>query len=234
MNWTGHYHGHEHHLASFNRLATGQFSGFTQRNEHWIPGGNLVNKDGLVDYRNITYTTKGMSGKVTVRVFFKNAEGNIIDQIPFYLNVMYTGLIKLEVKEEDNIKLVGKTKTHPDNHYGTQALINAITSVAKAYGEACDRGEFDIKGKRPEGVYKKLRVNDMSLKWGGRFDLNADLIPPHQEHMFGEEVDISIKNMNTKQFAWYDKNAKLNGFVRCKAEPEDSPTHFHCSTVPAT
>ncbi len=209
MNWTGHDHGHSHHPASFDKLATGQFSGFTQKSEFWIPGSKLVNKDGLVDYRNITYTTKGMSGKVTVRVFFKNAEGNIIDQIPLYLSVMHHGLNKLKVGTEDNIWLVGDTTTHPDNHYGTQELINAIKSVAKAYGEACDNGEFDIKGKRPEGVYKKLRVNDMSLQYGGRFDWKATLMSPHEEHMFGEEVDISSKNMNSKQEDWFMKNVAL-------------------------
>ena len=64
--------------------------------------------------------------------------------------------------------LDGETTIHPDNHYGTQKLIDAIKAIAKAYGEACDNGEFNVNGETPEGDYKKLRVNNMSLKWGGR------------------------------------------------------------------
>ncbi len=57
------------------------------------------------------------------------------------------------VAAADNIKLVGDNSIHPDNHYGTQALIDAIKAIATAYGEACDRGEFlllqDEKHKSP-------------------------------------------------------------------------------------
>jgi hypothetical protein len=237
MNWNGYSHGHKHHLASYNKLATGQFSGFTQRNDHWIPGVDLVNEKGLVDYRNITFTTKGMSGKITVRVLFKDAKGEIIDQIPFYLSVRYKGLKKLEAGAEDNIKLVGDKTIHPDNHYGTQKLIDAIKAIAKAYGEAHDRGEFNDKnGKKPP--YKKLYVNDMSLKWGGRYDCahkdNGTVATqpfkgPHEEHMFGEEVDIQTKEMNSKQEAWFDKNKEKSdyGFSR----GYDEGNHFHCSVV---
>jgi hypothetical protein len=210
-------------------LATGQFSGFTQRNDHWIPGSSLTNEDGIVNYRNIDYSTPGMCGKTKVVVFFKNTDGNEIGKKIFYLRVMYHGLIKLEVGDGDNIVLDGETTILPDNHYGTQELISAIKKIAKAYGEDFDRGEFDINGKSPE--HKELYINDMSLPYGGRFDIDGTLKPSHYEHMFGEEVDMQMNEMNVKQKKWFNQNAKLNGFIRCYAEPEGTPNHYHCSVV---
>ncbi len=232
MNWNGDHCGHNHDMASYNELATGYFTNFTQSGDNWLPGGSLITGDGTVNYRNIDYVSYGMSGEIKVLVAFSTKENAPIKSIAFYLWVLYPGLMPMDVEEGDNIVLDGKTDSHPDNHYGTQKLIDAIRKMAKAYGEAYDRGEFNSKNRNKP--IRQLYINDMSLRFGGRFDHKQTLKPPHKEHVFGEDADIQIKEMNAKQRAWFDRNAELNGFVRRDLEPKGSPNHFHCSVVSAT
>jgi hypothetical protein len=40
-------------------------------------------------------------------------------------------------------------------------------------------------------VCREAKINDISLQWGGLFDINADWRPPHYEHRRGRQVDFS-------------------------------------------
>jgi hypothetical protein len=42
----------------------------------------------------------------------------------------------------------------------------------------------------PAAVGDRTRVNDISLMFGGRFDIYANRRSSHREHRFGTEVDI--------------------------------------------
>jgi len=87
---------------------------------------------------------------------------------------------------------------------------------------------------------RQLQVNDMSLINGGRFDCQLKdtkeskkkpFQPPHACHMFGENVDIRSRNMNSKQREWFEKNAPSYGF-RIKLENEgEENEHWHCTKL---
>jgi hypothetical protein len=68
----------------------------------------------------------------------------------------------------------------PDNnHWGISRLIQAIQAIAEAYHSL------------HSGV--RLRVNDMSLPYGGLFDVNGNWRPHHGEHRIGINADYSLQ-----------------------------------------
>ena len=87
-----------------------------------------------------------------------------------------------ELSAGDHYELTGAfgaplvTSMHTRNHYGTSSLLNTLKSVADTI--------FANKGY-------KLRINDMSLPYGGPFDISNDWDVPHQTHRNGKSADIS-------------------------------------------
>lgn len=79
-------------------------------------------------------------------------------------------------------RLTGQTGDHPDNHYGTNDTIFNIQGMAQDYFDICDE---DI-------CNETLGINDMSLIWGGLFDVegNWNSAPGHGLHRGGKSVDI--------------------------------------------
>jgi len=85
---------------------------------------------------------------------------------------------------------VGATASHPKNHYGRPYLLEFIRTLAR-------RASQEIQGEH-------LYVNDMSLPWGGVFDVCGTYDPRdacrsssgrgvsgHEFHRTGEQVDLS-------------------------------------------
>ena|GEM_PF-2930851 len=111
--------------------------------------------------------------------------------------------------------LVGTTTYHPSNHYVSARFQTALQSIGKEWRQSCPKSDL-------------LLYNDMSLVWGGVFDLNRDWNPPHAEHRFGENADVSKK--------WVRKgNREKLVRTMCKyAEvwsegdlPKETAPHFH-------
>jgi hypothetical protein len=71
-------------------------------------------------------------------------------------------------------------REHPNPFYGTETLVKLIPLVADW-----------VLLKMHYVLDHAILVGDMSLPWGGLFDLNARWSPPHRRHRLGGEVDIS-------------------------------------------
>jgi hypothetical protein len=71
---------------------------------------------------------------------------------------------------------------HRLNHFGKQVLLTAIQSIAALYDSL-----------RPG---TRLRINDMSLQYGGLFDANNNWNIPHREHRKGINADIGISGLD--------------------------------------
>lgn len=99
-----------------------------------------------------------------------------------------TGLIGLPAGA--NYVLTGVTATHPVNHFGTQATIDAITALATEYQNA--QGRNNLRRIYP------LSVNDISLPQGGFFDWRHNWAVTHQTHGqgFGFDVDHNFSRRN--------------------------------------
>lgn len=83
-------------------------------------------------------------------------------------------------------KLRNPDQNHPDecSFYGTSYMISLISQLSEAYYNYRDQ-------------HRRLSVNDMSLKYGGVFDLDNDCSNPHWRHRTGESVDINRSGANT-------------------------------------
>jgi hypothetical protein len=74
------------------------------------------------------------------------------------------------------------TSLHYGNHFGTNGMLTAIRNVAVAYDSL------------HPGI--RLRVNDISLEFGGLFDTRNNWQTPHNEHRVGEDADIGFTGLN--------------------------------------
>ncbi|MCL4558946.1 MAG: hypothetical protein M1491_10075 [Deltaproteobacteria bacterium] len=72
-------------------------------------------------------------------------------------------------------RLTGQTNSHPDNHWAMEDVIGNIQKMASAF-------------YRDNNA--TLGINDMSLVYGGLFDIDADWNIPHSLHRLGRSVDI--------------------------------------------
>lgn len=72
-------------------------------------------------------------------------------------------------------RLTGLGTEHSDTHYGTAETLENTMAIALDFYE-----QFSAT----------LGINDMSLEWGGLFDINGNWIPPHRSHRRGMSVDI--------------------------------------------
>jgi hypothetical protein len=79
------------------------------------------------------------------------------------------------------------TSLHYRNHYGTSRLVQAIRNIAAAYDSL------------NPGI--RLRINDMSLKYGGLFDIGNRWLQgskeAHAEHRIGENADIGFSGIDS-------------------------------------
>jgi hypothetical protein len=68
---------------------------------------------------------------------------------------------------------------HPDHHYGTPKFNNALLEIAKAFRDSIPAVPI-------------LGYNDLSLRWGGVFDVDASQpwLPGHKGHRNGDMCDM--------------------------------------------
>lgn len=85
------------------------------------------------------------------------------------------------------IKFRNPDNSHPDDcaFYGTPSMNRAIAQLAEAY--------YNYKDQ-----HIRLSINDMSLKYGGVFDLHNDCSYHHWRHRTGKSVDINRAGANVR------------------------------------
>ena len=103
------------------------------------------------------------------------------------VDIKIDGLELLKPASEDGLHggatyyvLVGTTTPHPINHFGKLSTITMLKQIAWNYYI-----EFSTYPR-----FSKLAINDMSLRWGGLFDVYANWQPDHHEHRYGRQVDV--------------------------------------------
>jgi murein endopeptidase len=108
----------------------------------------------------------------------------------------------------------------PDNnHWGTNRLVQAIQAIAYAYDSL------------HPGV--RLRVNDMSLPFGGLFDVDGNWRPEHKEHRVGINADYSLvcRDSLDNAVVLKEKDFKKIVWDKTKTKPfrhyPPDPPHYH-------
>ncbi len=148
----------------------------------------------------------------TMRVYLESKTNTLLkDSIDIVERIADLVLL---TDNSENYDLIGGTPEHHGpplyiadnenhNHYGRQAMIDAIESIAEAFNMLYE----DI-----------LEINDMSLPYGGKFgvDTNHPWAGSHQYHREGRHVDIRSHNMSGDYYidanrnGVYDPNPQTN------------------------
>jgi len=96
-----------------------------------------------------------------------------------------------ELTKGPGYDLVGASETlHQKNHFGTEAMNTAVKKLATDYQSTCSGA-------------KSLSYNDMSLVWGGLYDIKGNWATPHKAHRFGVNLDVGKRQIiksNRKKF----------------------------------
>ena len=112
MTYNGSMHGHNHDKGSYDKFATGFITSFTQRDKYWISNFTFSETNKTVD---CYYNTLGICGHVSVRAEMIDSGNNVLAAESFGIEITYRKLKPLT--ESENIKLVGDTPEHPNNHF---------------------------------------------------------------------------------------------------------------------
>lgn len=86
--------------------------------------------------------------------------------------------------------LIGATTEHPINHFARPQTIDLIKEIAWQYHSEFPSAEV-------------LNINDISLKWGGLFDVKRDTttnnhipwVDPHDFHRYGRQADFRLSSI---------------------------------------
>ena len=117
-----------------------------------------------------------------------------------------------ELAADTSYDLTGSLPEHPSpyNHYGTAKLLGALPDLALDFLQAFP------------GV--KLGYNDMSLPWGGVFDIGKNWHAPHCGHRIGMTTDVRTKNLSKVQRTKLRALLKKHGFgIYFESD------HWHCT-----
>lgn len=132
-----------------------------------------------------TYSSGDVSGTETIIAEMLDG-GNVASSATAAIDVRVSDLQLLAPFV--SYRLTGATDAHPANHYGTLSTVANIGRVGDAFYIAT--GEL-------------LGINDMSLVWGGLFDIgpppssNLFWSPPHLSHRRGTSADIDLCALST-------------------------------------
>lgn len=108
-------------------------------------------------------------------------------------------------------ELIGATTAHPTNHYGTPGFVSALQQLADS-----------LYAKHGA----KLEFNEMSLEFGGVFDLQQQWDRPHAEHRLGTNCDMRTSGRTETELRFArGKWEELGGTVH--DETDTSSPHYH-------
>jgi hypothetical protein len=155
--------GHDHN----DNRPTGKFRHSTDKVKTF---SDKTGSDGTAKY---TYLCSGIGGVDSLYVKGKTDKDTSTAIILLKMRNF------VELTEGDHYVLIGANaggSLHSMNHFGETTLINVLKELADtAYSEQS----------------YKLRFNDMSLIYGGPFDITNNWNTPHQNHREGVSIDVS-------------------------------------------
>lgn len=128
----------------------------------------------------IQYTSPDVSGKVYSDGSCAGPNGfSCFSGYYFSFTTQVPNLQRLDA--DQTFKLIGSTATHSSNHWGTTSFLAKLREAASMY--------FLKYEGLPEG---QLAINDLSLEFGGLFDIGANWKPAHREHRIGVVGDLRV------------------------------------------
>lgn len=144
---------------------------------------------------SIRYTSGEVAGTENIVAVFVDpaGKGTLIGELPINVKVSILGQLGsgAEWRLTGQYGSPGVTSRHFSNHYGEAYTIDATMAIAREY--------FNL-------TKTTLGINDMSLEWGGLFDVGNNWSSPHSLHRKGTSVDIDryVYRVKTKEYILKD------------------------------
>ena len=156
-----------------------------------------------------SFIASQISGKFLIMAKWES-DTTVFDTVNIQVKV--PGFVEFETG--DSWRLTGNTSTwglnHPRNHWCTQKMKDSLEAVLKDFYDWAQSKNYD-------GIGVNLGINDMSLQWGGLFDISGDWIIDfpttlsHSFHRVGLSVDIDNAGLKTIPPKGSDKDPELTG-----------------------
>ena len=111
-----------------------------------------------------------------------------------------------QVTVGDGYKMWGSKAVHPVGWYATSGMKTNLKNIGKAYKNKHDTDDnVDFENEL-------LRYNDMSLIYGGKFDLKANWCTncDHKEHRVGNQIDLGFEEVPAARRTELEKILKKN------------------------
>jgi hypothetical protein len=107
---------------------------------------------------------------------------------------------------------------HYFNHFGTQNLIASLINISSEYNK--------------KYLSIRLRVNDMSLKYGGLFDWINNWESPHKLHRLGKNADVGFTGIDSNNRCVSLSKRFLYKLIQDITQiiPLEESDHFHIYT----
>lgn len=111
--------------------------------------------------------------------------------------------------------LASLTSEHNINHFGKNSLIVAIQNIAREYNSL-----------HPN---QRLRINDMSIEFGGKFDISNNWRGGHATHRIGTNADIGFTGVDENGNCVNLNNKDLKAIIKkySSREPYREGSHYH-------
>jgi hypothetical protein len=182
--------GHDHILD--RRTATGNNSNLTERYRRLHYGSfysyssgttfNITDMRGMIYERSREDTVSRFEYVASIwgdemKIYLESLENSLLNKDSVTIIERIPELQLLAAGE--NYTLIGGTDEHSNvhNHYGSANTLQDIVAIANEW-HANNPTEYI------------LRINDISLPNGGKFDVDGSWRGPHQTHRNGEDIDI--------------------------------------------
>ncbi|MFL6208762.1 MAG: hypothetical protein ACJ74W_07915 [Pyrinomonadaceae bacterium] len=182
------------------------------------PLGTLAHSQGMTNAEGVfstTYTAPIFGGLVIIRASVRD------------LNTDASVLVRIEnlssLGAGANYTLIGATATHPDNHYGTATALNNLPLIANDY-----KAQFYPDVAIPDA--DKLNYNDMSLIYGGKFDIDGNWSQDnerHAEHRLGINCDVRSNNIPLNRWGALTDIFRQKGSPNYLDETGTNAPHWH-------
>lgn len=184
------------------------------------PLGKLAKTSGTTGSNgcfSTTYSPSHISGLVGI-------DGTISGTTSCCLNlgVKVDGLFDLGTGQ--NYSLIGQTSSHPVNHFGYGVTNIGLRQIADDY-----KSFYYGNNPFPNNDHK-IAYNDMSLEWGGKFDLYKgweNTNDHHGEHRDGINCDTRSNNIPGKRWAKLNQFFIDRGSTNTKDETATIAPHWH-------
>lgn len=170
------------------------------------PLRRMTDPKGMVEIDSLI--TSQVSGKYLVTARLK-ADTTTQDTVKLEVRVPWL----TQFRDSEYWDLRGSTGNHSSNHWCTPAAGDSLESALRAFYN----WSLDEEGG---GVALVVQINDMSLEWGGVFDIwgKWDLIRQHSFHRVGLSVDINRNpgNLRNDDGSLTSKGRKLKDLIEAR------------------